>query len=98
MFTAAAQTEIGAARDVIADFVSGTDKIDISGWDSDPLSPGIDGWSFVTAFTGTVGELMYDAANHLVLFNNTTGDSDADASIELTGVATLAATDFIGVS
>jgi len=99
IFTAADQTGIGTGnRDVITDFSSsGGDQIDISGWDADPSADGVQTWSFVSSFNNQAGEVMFDATNHLVLFDND-GNGTADASIELTGVSTLSATDFIGAS
>ena len=93
-FVIATETGMGAEnRDVINNFVRGTDHIDVSGWDASSAT-GIQSWAFTSNFTGVAGEVIFDAASHLVLFDGN-GDSAADASIELTGVAGLSASDFI---
>lgn len=80
-------------RDVITDFSKG-DKIDIKALDANMIKEGIQPWSFVNTFTGVPGQISFDKAHHLVLFDQD-GNKSADFSIELTGVASLVDTDFI---
>ena len=82
-------------RDVITDFVQGQDKINLSAIDADTAMAG------KQAFTGLIaaheafsqaGQLRLEAG---VLYGNIDADAAAEFSIALTGVTTLAATDFI---
>ena len=66
----------------------------MSAWDAKSSVAGFQHWSFVTSFTGAGAQIRFDAANHLVLFDQN-GDKQADFQIELTGVSALAASDFI---
>jgi uncharacterized delta-60 repeat protein len=85
----------GAARDLITDFsVSQGDKLDLSAMDAKPGKAGIQSWSFVADFTGTAGQVSFDEANHLALFDRN-GDGQADVQVELAGVSSLAASDFV---
>jgi serralysin len=80
---------------VIADFSkTDGDKLDLSAWDAKPGLAGVQPWSFVASFSGVPGQIRFDAANHLALFDQN-GDKQADAQIELTGVAALSASDFV---
>lgn len=85
----------GASSDVITDFIRGQDKIDLGTLDArTSTSYSNEAFSFIgntTAFTAA-GELrMQDG----VLYGNTDTDSEAEFAIQLIGVTTLAATDFI---
>ena len=85
----------GALRDVIVDFVSGTDRIDLSTIDADTATSGNN------AFTGFIGASeAFTAAGQLkfsngVLYANTDADSAAEFSVTLTGVATLGGADVV---
>jgi len=83
-------------NDVITDFVSGTDVIDLSGIDA--ITGGSDdAFTYIDAdpFSGAAGELHFDPATHM-LEGDVNGDGAADFQVELTGVATIAeATDLI---
>lgn len=88
----------GAAADSIADFASGTDVIDISGWDADITTSGDQAFTFVgsAAFTGTAGELRayFDGTDTWVQ-GDIGGDGVADFEILLAGSVSLVSTDFI---
>ncbi len=81
----------GAGRDRINDFQSGVDKIDLSA-----MGP----FNFIGtgAFSGSAGEVRY-TSNGIVTFieGDLNGDNIADFQIELGGVVTPVATDFIFV-
>jgi len=96
VYTAATDSTAAAAgRDLITDFSSTQgDKLDVKAIDANALLAGMQRWAYVPALTGAAGQVTFDAANHLVLFDQN-GDKAADFAIELAGVATLAATDFI---
>ncbi len=76
----------GSSRDTISDFQPGEDQIDLSGF-SGTLT-------FVTSYSGTVGEVRFSSANER-LYIDLDGDSASDVSIDLTGVTTIVASDLI---
>ncbi len=82
-------------RDVITDFVRGQDKIDLSTIDANTALAGNQ------AFTGLIGaNVAFSQAGQLrlnagVLYGNTDADATAEFSIALTGITTLANTDFV---
>ena len=83
--------------DKLADFVSGTDKIDLSAIDANAGTAGDDAFTFLgtAAFTGHAGELRYEVVQGQV---HIYGDVDGDARIDFHIVASgtqLLATDFI---
>lgn len=88
----------GAAADSIADFQSGIDTIDVSGWDANIALGGDQAFAFVgtSAFSGTAGELRYhfDGTDTWVQ-GDINGDSAADFEILLSGAVTPVATDFM---
>ncbi len=87
VFASAAAIGIGAGRDVITDFTSGVDHIDLT--------------ALGTSFNGTAGlagggakSFFYFAAGGL-LIGDQNGDAVADWVIELTGAPAVAAGDFL---
>ncbi|MBX9457110.1 MAG: VCBS repeat-containing protein [Rhizobium sp.] len=85
-------------RDVIEDFVSGTDRIDLSGIDAIAGTVSNDAFNFLeaegAAFTGQAGELrLYStgsgAAAGRILEGDVDGDAVADFQIELLGTGTI---------
>jgi Ca2+-binding RTX toxin-like protein len=88
------------AGDNIFDFVSGTDRIDLSLIDANTDVEGNHAFTFIgsSAFSGTAGELRVESSGGLV---NVLGDVDGDGSADLiihlynTGGATPVATDFV---
>jgi serralysin len=104
IFTSGTSSATAGQHDRITDFVSGTDKIDLSGMDAVPSTSGIvDLFNFLAtaAFSGVAGVLnyFYDGARGVtVVQGDTNGDRAADFAIDLTGNLSLAYTDFIGVN
>ena len=102
-FVLASVTDTGITKgtwDVITDFVSGTDKIDLSAIDASTLTAGDQafgsltvGGTFSGAFAATAS-LYYDNVAR-VLYGNNDADAQADFAIALTGVTTLLVTDLI---
>ena len=88
----------GTAADSIADFASGTDVIDIAGWDADINVSGDQAFTFVgsAAFTSTAGELRtyFDGTDTWVQ-GDIGGDGIADFEILLSGSVSLVSTDFL---
>lgn len=85
-------------RDVIADFVRGTDRIDLATIDANLLVAGNQALRYIGAqpFHRSAGELHTRAtATGLIAEGDVNGDGRADFQIELTGVKALAAADFV---
>jgi Ca2+-binding RTX toxin-like protein len=99
----AAHAGKGAARDVVLDFVQGSDKIDLSGIDAAADVAGNQAFSFIgaNAFSGVDGQLRfqeYDASsgNYTLVQGDLNGDRVADFEIQLNGeLPDLRATDFV---
>ena len=81
-------------RDVITDFQSGIDDIDLQAIDANTARTGNQPFNFIggDAFTGTAGQLRF--ANGIVS-GDVNGDKVADFTIAVNGVTALAAGDFI---
>ena len=104
VFTSAAESKAGGGlRDVITDFVSGTDRIDLSQIDADRLAdaPGNQEFHFIGAseFSSVAGELRFDLdprSGNVVIAGDSNGDGRADFEIQLNhlGAGPVAA-DFI---
>jgi Ca2+-binding RTX toxin-like protein len=92
-----------SSRDVITDFVSGTDKIDLSGIDANTslFARGDQAFAFIgtaSKFTGA-GQLRYSyqfigGKEYTIVEGNTDAGSAADVSIALAGHHALTANDF----
>lgn len=82
--------------DVIADFLTG-DKIDLSAIDAIAATSTVnDAFSYlgsVAGFTGA-GQLRYDSGAHVLYGNTDSNTATAEFAIVLTGVSSLASTDF----
>ncbi|BAL23743.1 M10 family metallopeptidase C-terminal domain-containing protein [Azoarcus sp. KH32C] len=82
--------------DVITDFKTRSDRIDLSALDANSVTAGDDAFSAVilgadAAFT-SAGQLKFAGG---VLYGNTDADSDAEFAIQLTNLASLSASDLI---
>ncbi len=90
-------------RDLITDFVSGTDLLDLSAMDAEDGTSGNQAFRFLgtAALDGDVGALRYgyDAVRSVTtLEGDTDGDGTADFAIDLSGNITLSATDLVAGS
>ena len=88
-------------HDRITDFLSGTDHIDLSGFDAISSTGSYDQFKFLAtaAFSGAAGELNYfynSSTGVTTLQGDTNGDGVADFAIDLTGNVTLHTADLIG--
>lgn len=92
------------ARDVITDFTPGEDRIDLSAIDANTKLAGNQAFKFLAtaAFTSTPGGLVYRKFNEpgsardvTIVYGDVDGDKLADFQIELLGLKTLTAADFI---
>src|SRR3712207_5923318 len=97
IFTSAAQSLVGADRDVIRGFQPGVDRIDLRGIDA--VEGGGDQaftWLDTGEFTGAGGELRYrQAGQNTIVSGDIDGDRDPDFQIQLNGHLTLSDTDFL---
>lgn len=95
-FNLIGETVIGANCDVITDFNHAElDKIDLSNIDANIIIANDQAFVFIgnnVAFSAA-GQLRYDTALHTI-FGEVDGVGGADFQIELTGVASLSASDF----
>ncbi|HJZ34030.1 MAG TPA: hypothetical protein VKF35_23130 [Hyphomicrobiaceae bacterium] len=102
---ALADSTVGAGnRDVITDFQSGFDDIDVTGIDADTGRVGDQGFRFIgtKAFSGKASELHYQvfdqagtASDVTIVSGDVNGDGVADFEIEIAGVVNLRASDFL---
>lgn len=105
VFAAASDSRPGGSfRDRISDFQHGHDKLDLSAIDTDPSTAGDQGFSFIgaQAFHGAVGEVRIERLNpsgtlhdKTIVEGDINGDGHADFQIELTGLKTVTAGDFV---
>lgn len=80
------------SADTITDFKSGTDKIDLSAIDADSTVAGDQAFAFTTAAFTNAAEVKLNGS---VLEGHTAGHTTVDFTINLTGVTSVAATDFV---
>jgi len=93
LFNSIADMGIGTARDTIVDFSrTQRDKIDLRQLDANSSQDGIQPWKFVNKFSGSSGEISFKSG---VIQFDLNGDQLVDCEIGLTGVTTLASTDFV---
>src|SRR3569833_2382279 len=90
-------------RDLITDFVPGTDKIDLALIDGDVSTEALDSFRLLgaAAFDGSPAALhyWYDSPHGVTIVEgDVNGDSSADFGIELTGSLTLTSADFTSAS
>jgi Ca2+-binding RTX toxin-like protein len=88
----------GSSADRITDFASGSDIVDVSGWDANIGVGGDQAFSFVggAAFSGTAGELRTDFdGTDTWAQGDINGDAVADFEIRFDGNVSLAGSDFV---
>jgi len=101
VFNAVAESNAttASARDYVTDFSTAEgDQLDVHSIDADSVTVGQQAFNFVgTAhFSHTAGELRYAVVNgDAFVYGDTDGNGTADFSIQLHGVTSLAASDFI---
>lgn len=95
VFSAATHSGTSTTRDTITDFVRGQDRIDLRAIDANVGASGDQAFGKLvgatTAFTAP-GQLRLAGG---VLYGNTDADAQAEFSIALTGVSTVALSDFL---
>ncbi|MEC4815351.1 MAG: M10 family metallopeptidase C-terminal domain-containing protein [Scytonema sp. PMC 1069.18] len=89
-----------AERDIITDFVPGLDKIDLSPIDADLTLSGNQAFTFIgnANFNGSGAQVRFFTSNANLFVQaeiNGDGNITADLEIELLGITTISAIDFI---
>ena len=94
-FNLATESQAGLNKDVITDFVSGSDKIDLAGIDA-VVGGSDNAFTYINmgAFTSVAGQLRFHVPTN-TLQGDTDGNGVADVEIQLTGVASVAVTDLV---
>lgn len=97
--TLAEMGKAAATRDVITDFTHLSDKIDLSTIDANGALAG-DAFTFLAtkgaAFTGVAGQVRwFESGSKIIVEGDVNADKVADFQIQLTGLVTLTAADFI---
>ena len=99
IYFAVQESGVGAGnRDVITDFVSGEDRIEISRFDADVTQGGKQAFTFVgeAFFSGTPGELRYGHSSVATIVQiDLDGDRRPDFEIQLNGIMDLSEADFL---
>ncbi len=94
----ASETGVGAGnRDIITDFVSGEDRIELRRIDADVTQGFKQFFDFIgdAGFSNTAGELRYEqVGGNTIVQADRDGDGAADLEIQLTGTIDLLASDF----
>ena len=89
----------GAGRDIITDFLGGTDKIDFTGIDANTSLAGDQAFTMINtaAFSiGVAGQLRYSLVGaNTVLEGDVDGNGVADFQLQLTGNHSFAAADLL---
>jgi serralysin len=104
-FNIYSESFVGAGiRDVITDFQSGLDDIDLTGIDADAGRSGDQDFRFIgtKGFSGKAGDLHYQTFDQAGTANDVTivsgdvnGDRVADFEIEIAGIVQLSQSDFL---
>ena len=97
---ALAHSTVGTNRDVITDFTPGSDDLDLSTIDARSATPAVnDAFSFLAArgaaFTGAGQVRWYQTGGNTLVEANADANLAPDLQIQLTGLKTLSAADFV---
>ncbi len=95
VFADAAESAPGAQRDIVSDFLSGTDRIDLRGIDANIGAANNQAFAF--SITGPAANSIgvVDTGAHLVVRGDVSGDTTADFEFQLVNVASVQAADFM---
>jgi VCBS repeat-containing protein len=96
VFIAAGNSPAGAGRDVIVDFLSGSDDIDLTAMDANS-SASFDQafqWGGMSSSTVANSITWSQSGSDTIIRGDLNGDTTADFEIQLTGLHTLDASDF----
>ena len=99
VLTALADSGIGAGqRDIVTDFLSGTDRISFAGIDANTGATGDQAFRMINtaAFSGAAGQLRYSlVGGDTLLEGDVNGDRIADFQLQLAGNHSFLAADFV---
>ena len=89
---------VGAGRDIITDFLSGTDRIQFTGIDANTGAAGDQAFTMINtaAFSNVAGQLRYSVAgSNTLMEGDVDGNGVADFQLQLTGNHSFAAADLL---
>ena len=91
-----ADSPVGTKRDVIKDFATGQDVLDVAGIDADSTIPGHQSFRWVgkATLTGAAQLGYYVSGGNTIVRASTDADAAAEVEIQLTGTKTLTPGDF----
>ena len=95
VFTTSTDSLRGAGRDMVCDFISGGDVIDLSAIDPNAGVAGNQSFGFAGLTATAMSIWTATAAGSVWVYADVTGDRVADMEIRLLGVATVVAADFL---
>ncbi|MEO8244185.1 MAG: calcium-binding protein [bacterium] len=98
LYFSALESAVGAGRDLITDFIRGSDVIDLHVIDATPGDPLTNDFRFLgrVGFDRAAGALIYGFAHgNTVISGDLDGNGTADFEIELVGKIHLTAVDFL---
>jgi Ca2+-binding RTX toxin-like protein len=94
-FAAIGESTVGAARDLIHNFVSGTDKIDLRGIDANANVGSNQIFAFSTIGAAANSVWAVDIGDHIVLRGDVNGDTTADFEIQIMTINSIVSTDIL---
>lgn len=95
IFNNRSESAVGTARDLVYDFVSGRDKIDLHLIDANANAAGNQIFGFGGLTARAYSAWMVKSSGQLVVRLDVTGDARADLEIGLVGLANAVKTDFL---
>ena len=95
VFNSVGDTGVGAARDSVYDFVSGTDDIRLSSIDANSFSGGNQSFTFSGTTASAFGVWYAVLGTGVVVRGDVNGDGVRDFEIQVVGVTSLQASDFL---
>ncbi len=95
VFRSSDDSAVGTSRDVIRDFISKIDKLDLSGIDANTAQSGDQAFSFSGTSPSANGIWVTASGSDLLVRADTNGDWIADFEVQLVGVTSILAGDFL---
>lgn len=95
VFRSAADSAVGQSRDVIYDFVSGVDQFDLREIDANTVQSGNQSFAFSGGSPSANGIWAVARGPDLIVGGDINGDRIADFEIQLIGVSSVTADDFL---
>jgi Ca2+-binding RTX toxin-like protein len=95
VFTARSQSAAGANRDLVFDFTSGVDDLDLRQIDAKPATVGDDAFAWAGQTAGEYAVWWKATSDGVLVRADVTGDSTADLEVLLKGVTSLGSEDVL---